>query len=418
MMDFHAGSRLNIMRVLVLAHYFPPYQTAQSRINLATVYAMQDKGIQPVIVTSEVPKGLVDEAFIKILENLNIYRYQEIRYNSIINVLRGKLRIPRHQNIFAGIHGRIFKTALKAIKDHKIEMVYSISSIGDTHRTGMMIAQRLAIPWIAEFQDPWLENTTFNEWLKSSTLGIYRYYLRIRTNLFLRLILKTASLVVTESESHYNLLSTRAKEWGINSDKIVFAYLGSDPSIIDRLGEPNIPDAIRKLNMFKIGFVGAVYYGYEERVRHLIRSLRILEREGVKFCFITVGCSVLPRLATEEGFKSIISIDTLPYRDAVGIMKFLDLGVTIPSSNININSKLFDYLIQGCRVLVWGCLDGEMASIVRKHNCGIVIDDSDEYRAAYELRNYITGSNNNSRLDFEDKRWFTRRELLNRCWSK
>lgn len=398
--------------ILILSNYFPPHKDPQAKNNLSLVYTMMDRGFYPIVVASEVPKNLVDNAFLKLVDNIKIFRYPAIQSDTFIKRIRGKLQIPYDQNVFSKISRRMFKTAQKAIKKNDVNVIYSISPMGEAHKVGLMLTQKYGIPWVAEFRDPWLDNQTLMEWIKDNSCRLYRYFWMKKANSLLKQVLENANLVVTGANGHLSALTHRAKMWGINKDKIIYTRLGCDPKIIDELGTPNVYKVLEKSQIPKIGFVGKVYYGYEERARRLIRCLHILEQEGTQFCFITVGCSVLPRLASEEGLNSILPVHTLPYKEAIGIMKVLDWGVTIPSSNINSNHKLYEYLLQGCPVIVWGCPEGEMALIVRKHNCGIVIDDSNEKKAASELRKCILKFKEKKSLLTSNDDWFTRRKCF------
>jgi len=312
------------------------------------------------------------------------------------------------RNTYGGIFRRMYKMAQSAMRDHDIKVIYSISSKGDAHRVGKKLAKEYKIPWVAEFQDPWLDNQTLTNWIRDNSFRLYQYYWHKKTESFLRHILQKASLVVTESDGHRLALIHRATLWGINGDKIICSYLGSDKRIIDKLGEPIISHVVKESSIPKIGFIGDIYYGYEGRARSLVRCLLQLERQGTRFCLITAGSTLLPQLAREIGLSSILPLCRVSYKEAVGLMSVLDWGVTIPSSKININSKLFDYLQQGCRVLVWGCSDGDMASIVNRYNCGIVVNDSNEKNAVSELKRCITDGSK-SRDTIPNNGWFTRR---------
>jgi len=54
-----------MLKILVLSHFFPPYENVQSKINLSTVYAMLDRGLQPVVVASRVSSDHINSDTLK-----------------------------------------------------------------------------------------------------------------------------------------------------------------------------------------------------------------------------------------------------------------------------------------------------------------------------------------------------------------
>lgn len=371
-----------------------------------------DNGLEPVIITSEVPKKMVDRSMLNILNDLTLYKYCFPEVNKVIDDLRSKLGAPVVRSVTAGIESRMYELSEKAIKDYKISLIYSISSVGDAHNVAMKLAEKYGIPWVAEFQDPWLENQTLMSWSNEYMNGIYRFFWKKKIEATLKKIIEKADLIVAETKGHCQAMRQRARNWSFDERKIIYAYLGSDQRVIDKIGEPLSDKLIDSGAIPIIGFVGGVYYGYEERARNFIRCLRQLELEGVSFCLLTVGCDLLPQLAVDEGLNSILPISRVPFREAIGIMKIMNIGVTIPSSDININSKLFDYLQQGCPVLVWGCYYGEMASIVKKFNCGIAIDDLNYNKSKVELKEFIAKVKQHNKLFSLNNNWHSRGKLF------
>ena len=72
---------------------------------------------------------------------------------------------------------------------------------------------------------------------------------------------------------------------------------------------------------------------------------------------------------------------------------------------------MFDYLQGGCNVLVWGCPKGEMATVVKKYNCGIEIDDSNEEKALKYFKDCIINTQRKEILNYDDA-WFTRKNCF------
>jgi hypothetical protein len=289
--------------------------------------------------------------------------------------------------------------------------------VGDAHQAGLICKTRYNIPWVAEFQDPWLDNITLDRWMQDNSWGFYHKLWRRRVARRLRAIAKQADMIITESKGHRDVFRKRLKRWGGNPNKIIHAYLGCKPELFEDSKEGPYNSLLDDTTICKIGFVGEIYYGYEERARRLVASLAQLENQGISFCFISVGSEILPLLAKEYGLKQFLPVMSVPYEQALSMMASLDWGICVPSSDININSKFFDYVMQGCPVISWGCADGEMAGLTKAQQCGVVIDDRQPAAAEKILLDCIQ-----TKIDLNDTRqpaeWYRRSRLMGNAISR
>lgn len=398
--------------VIILAHFFPPYRNVQSRLNLATALAFRDRGWDVTVVTSTPPGDLMDDSFKEVLEGFDVRRYAPRQFSKAIQVVRNKLRIPRDHVILTGERNSMQVVALKALCEIKPRLIYSISAPGDAHSVAAFLKKNTNAAWISEFQDPWLDNNTLLGWMDRFSLPAYSKLWQRRVENFLCFVIREADLIVTESAGHAEQLRHRAQRWG-EEGKILHAYLGADQRLSGSAEASAAQHFIRSLAVPTLGFVGSIYPGYEDRARALIRALCVLERRGVPFLFLTVGCSVLPQMAVEEGLHCSMALYPVSYADALAYMAALDVGIVIPSSAININSKLFDYIMQGCRILVWGHPEGEMARLVVLKNCGEAADDKKHEASIVVIQNILR----QERLGAPQSKWFTRKECLAPLWQ-
>lgn len=364
-------------RVLFLAHYFPPCRNVQSRLNLATALCFADSGWQVEVVAAEPPAENVDSCLDEQLGRFAVRRYHDPSRSAVRTAMgrvRGKLRIPRDTVLFPGVAGEIAGTAAQACRERRFDAVYSISAPAEAHACAAVLGGSIPV-WIAEFQDPWLDNVTLNAWMTSYATRFWRARWKRRVSRTLERVMKSASLVVVESEGHRDRLQEKARALGADPSRVTCAYLGTDRRFTTADGYGPLPDLLRLHPGPVLGFLGSIYYGYEERALGLVRCLKDLEDAGRRFLFVTVGCPVLPELARKCGLRSVLSLHAVSYREALGIMAALTWGIVVPSSDININSKLFDYLMQGCPILVWGARQGEMARLVESEGWGTSVPD-------------------------------------------
>ncbi|MDQ1317651.1 MAG: hypothetical protein QG588_1304 [Candidatus Poribacteria bacterium] len=401
-----------MLKVLVITHFFAPCRNVQSKLNLATVFSLMDAGYEPLIVMRKVPDDLIDNSFDGCIGELKKFFYDPFPSDPLVEKIRMKLNIPQDNLICRGYLRKIYKVAEEVIKKHHIDIIYSISFIGDTARSAKILAKKYKIPWVAEFQDPWLDNFTLNTYMKNHSHKIYYLYWRRRAEYLLNGVLKEADLIVTESEGHQKLLMLRAKKLGIDHNKIMTAHLGTESRVTTKDELRILADLLGTIDIPKIGFVGNIYYGYEEKAKRLVRCLKLLEKEKLPFYFISVGCPTLAKFALEEGLSNNLNLYPVSYHEAISIIDILDWGVTVPSSKIHINSKIFDYIQHNCKVIVWGYPDGDMGHLVKEHNCGIAVDDNNLQDAIIELRKHLFSNHNPTNIEPIPDAWYTRKACL------
>jgi len=361
-----------MIKFLYISFFFPPLGGAESRYNLSLIRRLYAKDFLPTIVIAPndypYPKDQYLEKLIP--EKIEIKRiswfYQPSKY---VNKARELIRIPQNPLVFKGWRN-LYETARAEAISESYKFIYSVHGIGAAHLAALRIKRETHLPWVAEFRDPWFHNFIFRKYMKDkSWKWWYAYQLR-KTRKLLGKVLKYADLIVIESPMHGEFM---VKDFGIEKDKVVPCGMGYDEDYFSE----NENCLVNFTQKPVIGFVGSVYYGYEDAVRNFILALKELEKRGHGFTFVSVGgaSSLFSKYAQEVGLKSFIPIDKVSLCKALSLMKKMDFGVvcTFSKHKSHINSKLWEYLKSSLSILAIVPEDGAMAKIVKEGKCGYVL---------------------------------------------
>ena len=262
------------------------------------------------------------------------------------------------------------KVARKALKARDYALIYSVNGIGIEHSVALDLKRSTGMPWVAEFRDPWIHNLIEWQFVKDSS---WQWWCRRQFNKVKQMqreIVNNADLIVVESPMHADFL---VADFNLSPQKVVSFGMGFEAEYLQDVKERFVEFPTRPA----IGFVGQMYYRYYPAIKNLIEALRLLEREGHEFTFVSVGDpkKTLHKLAHQAKLENFLPIDNVDYVHAVSIMKQLDFGVvaTCEACLPHINSKLWEYLALNLSILAVAPNEGSMAAILQEGNCGYVL---------------------------------------------
>lgn len=386
------------MNFLYISFFFPPLAGAEPRHNLSLIRRLHAKGFIPTVITApkdfSYPKDPALEELIP--KGIGIKRITW-PYNSNKYINKGKelLKIPPNPLLFKGWK-YLYQAAKEAISENSqaqhansgfnsnsnFSFIYSVHGIGAAHLAAMKLKTKTNLPWVAEFRDPWFHNLIIWKYLKDKSWSWWYWYNLRRTKKLTEKILKKADLVVVESPMHGELL---IKDFGVEKNRVVPYGMGYETDFSFQSNQSNQYDQYDQsencLITFPrkpvIGFVGFIYYGYEDAVKNLTLALRELEKRGYTFSLISVGdtSSQFSKFAREAGLKSFLPIDRVSLPLALSLMREMDFGLvcTFVEHKSHINSKIWEYLEAGLSIVAIVPKDGAMAKIIEAGACGYIL---------------------------------------------
>jgi glycosyltransferase involved in cell wall biosynthesis len=397
-----------VKKVLVITYYWPPSGGAGVQRWLKFTKYLPEFDWQPVVYTPENPEAPVDDDSLtgdihpvttvlkrRIWEPYGFYKRfmggkQEDRINA--GFLSEKKKSHRKEGISVWIRGNLFipdarkfwirpsvRMLSRYLRQNPVDAVISTGPPHSMHLIARRLKQRLNIPWIADFRDPWTEIDYYDQ--LRLTPGSDRKHKTLE------------AAVLTEADRVIVIGNTMAERFrethGIDPVIIPNGYDDPDFELSD-FPEPG--------KDFTIVHVGAM----NQDRNHLIfwaTLAELLEED--------------PSLSDQLKLKLVGKLDTAVHQD-LRRMKLGDLVETIPylphnriggllksatllylpiNNTPNARSiqtgKLSEYLAARRPILGIGPVDGDAAHIIREFQAGEMVNFGDKESLKKVLKNLL-----------------------------
>jgi glycosyltransferase involved in cell wall biosynthesis len=266
------------------------------------------------------------------------------------------------------------KAAEELCRSERFDVVYSTSPPDSSHLAALPIARRFAIPWVADFRDPWI-----NLYLREPPTPIHRAIHRRLE----RSVAAAALLLVTTAAQEEMLRRTYP---GCRVARIPNGFDEDDFRGLDDEAPPPVPFTIAHVGMLTLG----------RSSRPFLEGLAALKaRSPAKVAAMRVFFIGARESANEQYVRllgldeTVVFEDHLPHRDVVRRERRSHVLLLIKHDDERyrglVPGKLYEYI--GARRPILGVVpDGEAAAIIAELARGEVarIDRSAEIAAAIE----------------------------------
>ena len=377
---------------LYISFFFPPLGGPEPRHNLSMIRRLYSKGFQPTIVTApdDYPYTRDDYLAKQIPEGLDIRQVSwPSKRDNYVREIRRRMRFPENPFVFKR-HGPLYRAGKKAIEENKLEFLYSVHGIGAAHLAAMRLKREYALPWVAEFRDPWIDNVIAWNYMKDNSWNWWFNRELYRTRRLTSEVLVNADLIVVDTEMHRDDLIDK---FHVDSEKIEPLGMGYEEEYFSAIRD--VPIEFPKKPV--IGFVGSVYYGYDYTVDYLVKSLKILEENGFDFTSSKPRrfLGMFSKYAERQNLKNFLPVSRVNYSTALGLMRLLDFGIILgpKSYKLILNSKIWEYLKFNLSVLGIVPEDSMAARVIKEGNCGYVLPYEQEAMCQEMKRALIDYSN-------------------------
>ncbi len=151
-------------KVLMIAHQFPPIGGSGVQRTVKFVKYLRNFDYEPVILTRDASKAaLKDETLLKdIPQGIQVIRTKACDFAALPGLLKyfgkvvNKFLIPDSERVWQHFAR---KQALAAIKDNKIDVIYTTSAPYSDHLLGVYLKKHYPhIPLVCDFRDEWTNN--------------------------------------------------------------------------------------------------------------------------------------------------------------------------------------------------------------------------------------------------------------------
>jgi glycosyltransferase involved in cell wall biosynthesis len=254
------------------------------------------------------------------------------------------------------------KFLTRYLAGHPVDMIISTGPPHSMHMIGMKVSQRLKLPWIADFRDPWTHIDFYKD-LKLTSWADARHH-RMEKD-----VLSKASAVISISPSmaedfnnilprHYDII-TNGFDWGdvnpstlVETDKkFTISHIGTMVSTRNPVVFWKAIQSILKENAdfgrdLLIKLVGKVDFKVRESI----------EQSGLSTCVEYIGYT--------------------PHREVVKIQQQSQVLLLVindtPNAAMILTGKFYEYLAARRPILCLGPVDGDAAKILEETKSGLI----------------------------------------------
>ena len=382
-------------KVLIITYYWPPSGGAGVQRWLKFVKYIRDFGWEPVIYTPSNPEfPVLDETLsceipsgIEVINKPIWEPYQFYKKitgkNSSEKINNGFLNDKKSPGLFERlaiwIRGNLFipdarkywiKPSIlflvKYIQNNPVDAIISTGPPHSMHLIAFGIKERLNIPWLADFRDPWTDIDFYKD------MKISHFADKKHKTLELRTIKGCNVMVVVSREMKENY-----EKMGANN--VVLITNGFDTADLD-----NHPITADK--KFSIAHIGSLQPNRNPKILWRVLEELLITipgfRNDLEIKLVgKVDISVFEDLERHKLNENLNKIDYVSHNKVTELMKqsaVLLLAINDSSNSKGIlTGKFFEYLAAGRPILAIGPLDGDVAQILKDSEAGVIADYHD-----------------------------------------
>jgi glycosyltransferase involved in cell wall biosynthesis len=363
------------LKLLVLAYFFPPLGGAGVQRTLKFVRYLPEFGISPTVVTTHQSGYWIrDETLLKeIPKSIAVHRVKnplpmggagkgKRRSTSWVRLLRwiaGLSLVPDAYRPWSYLAARQCARILGREPD---TMLWTTSSPDSSHLAGLHLNRKFAIPWIADFRDPWTQRMSF-----APPTMIHR---KIHHSMERAVVERASKVVVT---SHMTREDFIKRYPSVDPGKFVVLTNGFDEGDFREFETNLSPDLFRILHLGQLN--------PERSLIPLLEPLsRLLQRQPDARGRIEVLC-VGPHYATHEaeaaryGLEGLVRF-TPPCHHQEGVRRLGTANLLLlleqegDRGRLILPGKFWEYLRSGRPLLTLADPQGDAVRLTRELGSG------------------------------------------------
>ncbi len=363
-------------KVLIIANQYPPMGGSGVQRSAKFVKYLPDFDFQPVVLTREMSKGLLDQSLFDDLPDHKIYRtkaYDFTQWPGFLSlagkVIARKIMIPDGDyfwNVFS------FDKAVKIIEEEKIDIIYSTSYPYSGHLLGMKLKKRFPhLPWVVDFRDEW----TKNPYIIDMNLPKFRMK---KEKAMEEKVVSLCDAFITNTRYMLDNFLEDYPDLDKKSYVIPNGFDDSDFSAFDT--------TYFYKDTFRLTYAGAMYGRRKPtKLFEAVRRLTDAGKVDLKDLHIRlIGAMDVPRIKgyiEDSGLDQVVTMeDYLPHKEAIEALTESDALLLIIGEGKGAKNfasgKIFEYI--NCHRPILGIVpeEGAAADIIRETQAGIVCETS------------------------------------------
>lgn len=387
-------------KVLIIAYYWPPAGGPGVQRWLKFVKYLPEFGVEPIVFVPDNPTyPIIDEVLVQeVPAEVQVIHFPIrepyalagwLSKHKTKSISSGLIPAKKKQGILdkflLWVRGNFFipdarvswvKPSLQFLenylKENPVDIIITTGPPHSLHLIGLGLKEKLQLPWLADFRDPWT-TIGYHQELKL-TKKSQKKHLELEKR-----VLQSADRVLVTSP-------TTAQEFAaITSKPIEVITNGFDDTTVGK---------VQQDETFTLAHIGSLLSDRNPRI--LWKALRELRKESPafksKFRLKLVGKVSQEILDTLEEFRLTDAVDILgylPHKQAVEEQKKSQVLLLIEINTIDtrciLPGKLFEYMASGRPILAFGPEGSDMEPILKSTNTGRFFT----YDSVDEVKNHI-----------------------------
>ncbi len=402
-------SKEGLRSALIITYYWPPSGGAGVQRWLKFSKYLRDFGWEPIIYTPENPEApAVDHSLesdipagITIIKRPIVEPY--MAYKSFVGMKKGekvnagflkeKDKPGLAEGIAVWLRGNFFipdarcfwirpsaRFLIKYLADHPVDAIVSTGPPHSMHLIALRVHQKLKIPWLADFRDPWT-GIDFYHQLKLTFLADRRH------RILEKKVLREATAVTVVSRDmadEFKLLADREYKLVTNG----FDEEDISPLPLDQLDE-----------LFTISHIGSINASRNPaglwKVLASMVKVNQAFAENLRIKLVgKVDIDVIRDIEANGLADNFVRIEYMPHREVMKEIQKSQLLLLLINNTPNakgiLTGKVFEYLGSGRPILSIGPEDGDAAEILNETGAGKTADYNNEAKMRQIIEAYFS----------------------------
>jgi len=396
-----------VKRVLVVTKKFPPAFDASVPRTLRFVRYLSEFGWEPLVFTQSAQDGSELESWLK---DLTVFRRptgEQMKASSSAKRLPPKIKEKEKRSIPAmgSLEALARNTwdlltetpdktaawsrsstadAVSFAQEHGVSAIYTTGPPHSLHLLGRRLQDRLRIPWVADFRDPWSRRPWGHK--PANPWGQRLHWW------FESAAVRSADVVILNTERMAD--EFRLYYSDLPSDRFIAIPNGCDPALADgisKLIESN-ESSTRDGDVVRLLHPGSLYR--QRDPRPIVDALVRLHQQGLRVAFEQVGaCHAdfrLEEYIRENNLSQWVSVEPpVPHEEILKRMAAAEVLLLLqPGTDLQVPGKLFE-MLQFRKPILALTGTGATADLIERYQLGAVACSQDASEIASALQTIV-----------------------------
>jgi hypothetical protein len=320
------------MKLLLITYHFLQSNEPSSIQARRFFTSLADSGVKITIITKKVKQRI--NFFHKNIEIIEVFGFESRVISAVLRLfLKDLTLIPDLETIFWNPF--VVYKIKKTIDLHQYSLIHTISYPFSTHLIPIKLNVKNKLPWVAQFYDPWIENS-------------FRDY---SINAFSNWNLKMEELVANQANMIIHSNNHIVRSWSIRYGLPIESKILTLPFCIDDTNS-SVSTKIKSNSKIILSHIGSLYGRRNLDIIILVlqRLKQSHEIHNLNFCLNLVGFvskDELNKIKNSSISDLIKIIGKIPYEQSLAFIQDSDILLLIEDNSDEsyfFPSKLTDYL--------------------------------------------------------------------------